>query len=333
MSTTIDTTPTDTAPGATQRVAGAGWRIVARRDMAGHLHSVRFGILVGLVVLAGLAAVNAAAGSLRDATEAASSTPSAFLLIFTLSPDRIPSFVDFFSILGPLLGIAFGFDAIVGERSQRTLPRLVSQPIHRDDVIVGKFVAGLATISLVTVVVTAVVVAYGMWRVGRAPDGEELTRIVAVVLVSIVYVGLWLGVSVLASVLTRRAATAALATLALWLVFTLFFPLIAGVAADAVSPVDDNDPVTVVDNARTELRIRRLSPDQLYDEATGVLLNPEQQTTGIVVVRADSRSLPSILGLRESLVLAWWQLFALVALTIVAFVAASVLFLRQEIRA
>ena len=43
-----------------------------------------------------------------------------------------------------LFQIAFGFDDISGERSEGTLPRLVSQPIYRDDVINGKFAAGLA---------------------------------------------------------------------------------------------------------------------------------------------------------------------------------------------
>jgi ABC-2 type transport system permease protein len=33
----------------------------------------------------------------------------------------------------PLLGIAFGFDAINNERAERTLPRLLPQPIWRDD--------------------------------------------------------------------------------------------------------------------------------------------------------------------------------------------------------
>ena len=70
--------------------------------------------------------------------------PSIFLYLFTLSPERVPAFHEFLGILGPLLGIAFGFDAINGERAQGTLPRLVAQPIHRDEIINGKFVAGLA---------------------------------------------------------------------------------------------------------------------------------------------------------------------------------------------
>src|SRR5690606_17066146 len=122
-----------------------GWRIVARKEFTDHVRSVRFLLLVVLLALAGLASVHAAAGPIRDAAESASETPSIFLYLFTISPQRVPAFHEFLGILGPLLGIAFGFDAVNGERSQGTLPRLVSQPIHRDEIVNGKFVAGLGT--------------------------------------------------------------------------------------------------------------------------------------------------------------------------------------------
>jgi ABC-2 type transport system permease protein len=298
------------------------------------VRSVRFLVLLVLVALAALASVDSATGPIRDATDAASQTPSVFLLLFTLSPDRVPAFHEFVGILGPLLGIAFGFDAISGERSQRTLPRLVAQPIHRDDVINGKFVAGLAAITVVLVTITTMVVGYGIWKLGQIPGPEEVVRIAAFLVVAVAYVALWLGLAIVASVFARRAATAALVTIAAWLVLTLFAGLIAGVIADARSPVDDPASAEqVLDNARTELTVRRFSPDQLYTEATGVLLNPARRTTGIVVIDPASRSVQGALSLRNSLLLAWWQLMAIIAGAIVTFTVAYLAFLRLEIRA
>ena len=89
----------------------------------------------------------------------------------------------------------------------------------------------------------------------------------------------------------------------------------------------------VLANARLELDVRRFSPDQLYKDATGVLLNPSRQSTGIVVIEPDSRALPSSLPLDQSLLLAWWQLVVLVAGTVVVFAAAYTAFMRQEVRA
>jgi ABC-2 type transport system permease protein len=311
-----------------------GWRIVAAKEFADHVRSARFVILLVLMGLAGLAAVHSASGPIRDAADQATQTPSIFLYVFTLSPERVPAFHEFLGILGPLLGIAFGFDAISGERSQRTLPRLVAQPIHRDEIINGKFAAGIGAIALALGVLVVIVSAYGALRLGIAPDGGDLVRILAFYVTAVAYVSLWLALALLLSVVCRRAATAALAAIAIWLVLTLFAGLIAGVIADAVHPASaDASTEQVLDYARAELTVRRFSPDELYREATGVLLNPSRQSTGIVVVDETNASLPSALSLDQSLLLAWWQLVVLVAGTIVMFAAAYVAFLRQEVRA
>jgi len=312
----------------------AGWRIVASKELADHMRSARLLMLLILVSLAGLVSVHAASGPIREAASAASRTPSVFLMLFTIGPNRVPSFIEFIGILGPLLGIVFGFDAINSERSQRTLPKLVAQPIHRDDIVNGKFVAGIGAIAVVLTAVTAVVAGYGMIRLGVSPTGAELARLAAFLVLSIVYVSLWLGFALLLSIATRHAATAALAALAAWLVLTLFMGLIAGLAADAVHPVDSSSSIEeVLSNARFELNVSRISPDQLYQEATKLVLTPTQQQTGISLNRADLLAVPTALDLRESLSLAWWQLSALLAACTVMFASSYALFLRQEVRA
>ena len=312
-----------------------GWRIVARKEFADHVQSVRFVILVVLVALAGLASVHSASGPIRDAASATTDVPSIFLYLFTLAPDRVPAFHEFLGILGPLLGIAFGFDAVNGERSQRTLPRLVAQPIHRDEVINGKFVAGIGAIAVALAAVMAVVVSYGMLRLGVGPTTSDVVRMLAFFVVAVVYIALWLALSIMLSVMTRRAATAALAGIAIWLVFTLFGGLIAGLVADTVHPVPSTPTAeAVLANARLELNVRRISPSQLYQEATGVLLNPARQSTGLIVEDpTTSQALPSTLSLSESLVLAWWQVAALVGMVVVLFAGAYATFMRQEVRA
>ncbi|HTN80987.1 MAG TPA: ABC transporter permease [Acidimicrobiales bacterium] len=311
-----------------------GWKIVARKELGDHLRSSRFVILLVLMALAGLAAVHSASGGIRDAAVGAADIPSVFLYIFILSPDRIPSFVELLGLIGPLLGIVFAFDAVNGERAQRTLPRLVSQPIHRDDDITGKFAAGIGAVSLVLVAVVAMVSGYGMVRLGITPGLSDLVRLVGFVVVAIAYISVWFGLAMLLSIVTRRAATAALAAVAVWLVFALFMGLIAGIVADAVRPVhDDTDISQVLANARLELNTRRLSPDELYQETTEALLDPLKQSTGILVQSPDDSAVPAPLGLRQSLDIAWWQLAAIAGIAVALFAASYALFLRQEIRA
>ena len=151
----------------------------------------------------------------------------------------MPAFHEFLGILGPLLGIAFGFDAINGERAQRTLPRLVAQPIHRDEIINGKFVGrhrrhrprpGLRDRDRLRLRRAA--------PRRRADDAATSSGSSPSTSSRVVYISLWLALALLLSVVCRRAATAALAAIAIWLVLTLFAGLIAGVIADSVHSVD-----------------------------------------------------------------------------------------------
>src|SRR5690606_41996694 len=92
-------------------------------------------------------------------------------------------------ILAPLLGIMFGFDAVNGERSQGPLPRLLSQPIHRDEVILGKFVAGLSVVAIMLASLVLFVSGIGIVRLGVGPSAADVTRRFGWRRLAVVYVG------------------------------------------------------------------------------------------------------------------------------------------------
>ena len=176
---------------------------------------------------------------------------------------------------------------------------------------------------------------YGILRLGLVPTGTDLVRLVAFFLVAVVYISLWLALSILLSVVSRRAATTALATIALWLVLTLFAGLISGIVADsrARRPADATTE-QVLANARLDQDIRRLSPDQLYEEATQVLLDPSQQSTGHRR-RPAGRTTPSRAACRSTRACRWrgGSSWSSSPLTVIMFAAAYTSFMRQEVRA
>lgn len=324
-----------------------GWRIVAAKEFADHLRSLRFVLLLGLVATAGFAAVYSTAGNINAIVGNQPKDRSIYLFLFTGVPStladasrtNLPSFVTFIGLLGPLIGIVLGFDAISGERSQRTLSRLVSQPIYRDDVITGKFVAGLAAIALATGVLTTIVSGVGVLRLGLLPNPSDFARVVAFWAVSLVYIGVWLGLAILASIRFREASTAALSTLAVWIVLSLFLGLITGAVADrfhriSADPTKEPDvyATQVIANAKLNDRLQKLSPARLYDDASAVVLNPYNNSTSAVAAPSAS-AIPTPLPLSESLVVAWSQLVILAGLTVVIFVASFIAFMRQEVRA
>lgn len=313
---------------------GGGWRIVAAKELADHLVSLRLSVLLVIVVLAALGAVYATSGEIRSAAEEASGTPMLFIRLFTVPGRNFPSLLSMLGFLVPLLGLAFGFDAVSSERAQRTLPRLVAQPIHRDDVINGKFVASLAVIAATLLCLALLVAGLGIVRLGIAPTGEEVARIAAWYVLTVAYAGVWLGFATFLSVVLRRASTAALVSIAVWLVLTLFSSFLVGLAADLVAPLPDRPtPEEVLARARAELWLGRISPQGIYDEATGVLLNPEVRTAGILLPEQVDRAIPTPLSLEQSLLAVWPQIVALLALLAGAFAGSYVAFMRQEIRA
>ena len=281
-----------------------------------------------------------AADLIREAAPQASQVPAVFLALFTVGSEdyaflRVDSFV---AIVAPLLGLAFAFDAINGERSEGTLPRLLAQPIYRDDVINGKFAAGLAIIGVVLLAVIGIIAGYGIFRLGIIPESEEVVRLVAWIAVTFVYVGLWLAFGLLLSVLVRRAATSALVGFGIWFVLTIFGGLILDIIARAVSPLTGSTIEEQIGQAQTQQFISRLLPSQLYSEVTAVLLdprsNPAAQLPGSLgEAQQAAQQIPTLLAFDQSLLLVMPQVVALVALTVVCFGLAYVAFMRQEVRA
>src|SRR6266511_2192953 len=320
-----------------QRAPRVGWPIVAAKELADDLLDARFYVLILILGLVGAGTVYFSSDAIRSSASQASGTPSLFLLMFLIGQEGspIPPFYSLIGFLLPLIGIAFGFDAINGERAQGTLPRLLSQPIHRDDVINGKFAAGLAVIATILVALTALVAGIGIVRLGISPSAEDVLRLIAWLVVSIVYVGFWLSFATLCSVAFRRAASSVLVSIGLWLGVTLFADFLVSAVANFLAPAGANASTeAVVNNAGWSQLLSQLSPSYLYQEATVVLFNPSIRTIGVLLPsqaeQLQTGGVPSPLSIDQSLLLVWPQIVAIVALTVISFAVAYVLFLRQE---
>ena len=184
------------------------------KELADNFSRWRFIILFALVLLAGVFSIFVAAETFMEAVSepatAYEGPPSRFifLALFTTSGEALPySFLDFIVFLVPWVGIALGFDAINSERNSGTLSRLLSQPIFRDAVINGKFLAGVATIAVMLVSIVMLVGGVGLRMIGVPPNAEEIIRLMTFLIVSIIYGAFWLGLAMLFSIFFRRVAT------------------------------------------------------------------------------------------------------------------------------
>ena len=161
------------------RREGSPWQglgVVTLKELSDHFTSTRMRVLEWLVVLTALAAVYGAIQQVRDVT---AEDPFLFLRLFTTSREPLPSFVAFLSFLVPLMAIGLGFDAVNGEHNRRTLSRILSQPIYRDALLFGKFIAALTTLSVSLIALWLLVIGLGLIMLGIPPGGEEMARALA----------------------------------------------------------------------------------------------------------------------------------------------------------
>ena len=314
--------------------AFAGLGVVTLKELSDHLTSVRMRVLEWLVVLVALAALYGAIQQIKDTT---AEDPFLFLRLFTTSREPLPSFVSFISFLVPLMAIGLGFDAVNGEYNRRTLSRILAQPIYRDALLFGKFLAGLVTLAVSLITLWLLVIGLGLLLVGIPPGAEEIGRAFLFLVVTVIYAGVWLALALLFSVVFRSAATAALVTLGIWLFITFIWPVLAGAVAQIIAPPDPRyislglqTPATI----NAEHILARLSPSTLFAETVVALLDPTTRSLGpIYLSQLQGAVLGAPLPIGASMLIAWPQTVGMIASAIVLFVIGYVIFQRQEVRA
>jgi ABC-2 type transport system permease protein len=313
----------------------SGMMAIFWKELADHFNSKRFIILSLLIYMAGIATIYVAAQNIRSGiTE---TTQFVFLRLFIVSGEAIPfSFPFFLSLFIPIVGIALGFDAINSERNSGNLSRILSQPLYRDSVINGKFLAGLVTLAILVTSIVVLVAGMGLRMIGVPPTAEEILRLFAFIIVSIIYGAFWMSLAVLFSVLFGRMATSALASIALWIFFFLFMSMIARAIAGAIVPVDQTSTLELIArNDEIYRTISRISPSTLYGETVQVLLLPEMgspSSTLMMISIYAAGMIPSPLRLGQSMLIIWPQLTSLIGLTALCFAISYIKFMREEIR-
>ncbi|MFC1916155.1 ABC transporter permease [Chloroflexota bacterium] len=303
---------------------------ILRKELADYFTSIRFVILLLLTFFVSAFGLVAAAQGIRGAN-----LPEGivFLGLFTTPGSIIPPLTYLVSLLVPLIGIALGFDAINSERAGGTLSRIMAQPIFRDSVINGKFLAGVVTLSIMVGTMLLLISGYGLKMIGVLPTAEEIIRLFLYLFFTIIYGAFWLGLAILFSIIFRRVAASLLLLLALWLFFSIFILPVAMGIANVIAPTAEASVAELIRNAELQQIIQRFSPNILFQEATTVLLVPSVRSLGMVAQSQAAYMIPNPLSLGQSIILVWPHLTSLVSLSAVCFAISYVLFMRQEIRA
>jgi len=120
--------------------------------------------------------------------------------------------------LVPLIALLLSHDSIVGEQDRGTLLLLLSYPVARWQVVLGKFLGHIAILGFATALgygAAAGALAIG----GAAVDREGLVAFAGMIGSSILLGAVFVALGYLVSVIVRERATAAGLAIGIWLAF------------------------------------------------------------------------------------------------------------------
>lgn len=300
-----------------------GLKVVWLKEMQDYAGNIRMIVLMCLIILTAGASMYVAAQTLRSFVG-----EDSFMLLnlFTISQEPIPSFLSFISFLVPLTGIALGFDAINSEYQNRTLGRILSQPIYRDALLFGKVLGAASAMAIVLLALWLLVIGCAMLFLGVPPSGEQIARAFAFYIITLLYGALWFLVGMFFSIVFQQSAVSALVAIALWLFFMIFWPMISQLVAYALG----GDSYQV---AEREVILGRFSPYRLYTESALAILNPSTRSLGVVLFsQLQGALMGSALPFGQSMLLIWPHLTAFLSSIILLFVLSYILFQRKEVR-
>lgn len=307
--------------------------VIVNKEITDHLRSWRFLILMLIILLACIGSLYTSLTSIQKVVQTSGSNETFFFLhLFTASDGALPSFIVFISFLGPLLGIALGFDAISAEQNKGTLSRVLSQPIYRDYLLNAKFVAALFVVMILFFILGFLMIGAGLMAIGIPPSADEFLRIISFLLVSVLYVAFWLNLSIFFSICFKQAATSALAGIAIWLFFSVFYNIILNVVGKALSPHPWASDARIFAFQKFMVNLLRLSPIELYNDVTNAILLPSVRSLGPLSMEQIQGAIPSPLPIGQSLLISWPQLTGLASLALLCFGCSYLIFMRKEVR-
>jgi ABC-2 type transport system permease protein len=312
---------------------------IFRKEMEDHFSSTRFLLIAALIVMVGVIITSMVGMDIQE--EVKGMAKPTFIFLFLFFSGKLFSFAQFIGFFGPLIGIILGFDAINRERVSRTLSKLASQPIYRDSIINAKFLSGVTIISIILVAIILIISGLGIRLIGVVPGAEEVYRLVVYLVISILYISFWLGISILFSVIFRSTATSALASLAVWIFFSFFVSLGGRFLAEVIVPVSQaaGNTEMAIRQFQVQRIISHFSPMTLYSEATSLILNPMNQTTNPLAYalmgpleKLSASRFQGALPVSQSLIIVAPYLISIIAITLLCFGICYYVFMRQEIR-
>ncbi len=124
----------------------------------------------------------------------------------------------------PLIALLISHDAIVGEIDRGTMTLLLSYPVRRSQVLVGKFLGHIAILAFATCVGYGLA-AVALLATGKAIGGGSWTAFTTMTASSVLLGAVFVAIGYLVSAFVRDRGTAGGIAIGVWLVFVVIYDM------------------------------------------------------------------------------------------------------------
>ncbi|NJE26701.1 ABC transporter permease [Thermococcus sp. MV5] len=266
----------------------------------------------------------------------------------------LSSFSNAFNYLISLSGILIGATAINAELERGTLKLIVSKPVYRDRVILGKLLGGLLTLSVILSLFYALTVAFAL-LLGVPITVSDLVRFLVTLPFSLLYGLVFLSLGLLISSFIRKSKNAIILAIFTFLFFGFLLSIIGGVIGFVVAglPPLPNIPENATNLSEEQLqelflkdpayqvwltkmtttaeKILYVSPNYHYQEVIRILFGGKSQISEVVSALAYEESVVEDRSISESLSLVWQNILVLIVMFLLPFTPAYAKFMKADL--
>lgn len=200
--------------------------IISKKELSDHITSRRFLLILFIICLVlGVAAANGVT-NYNDALEMYKNENVGYLFFpsILLAFNQITNSIGLYG-LGAVIGIAIGFDLVSGEREGKSLKTILSQPVYRDELINGKAIGGITSLSIITLAGFLTVLAIFL-IIGIVPSVDEFFLIGVIWLITLLFMISAFSLALMSSVLAKTSSGALI--MSLIILFTLMYIIPVG---------------------------------------------------------------------------------------------------------
>lgn len=174
-----------------------------------------------------------------------------------------------FTLLLSLFAILMGYDAVSGEKEQGTLRLTFANPVPRHTYILGKLIGSMATLSF-SVLLTSAIGCLLLPILGVPMTGVDWFKLAMVIGAGLLYLGVFLSLSLFVSSLTHRSSNSFLLLLVVWIGAVMIIPRASVVLAGRAVEVPSVDSISAQKSAYAH-QLREEFIDNLggYDMPSG----------------------------------------------------------------